>query len=390
MADSLKVLITLPSLGFGGVENHCISLARGLVSSKERTREGSDAEISSVPSPENVEVTVVSGGGAQEGELCVSRITSLELPIGSKGITGMLLAQRKLRKILREGDYDILHSHSRIPAWQVNFAQTAVHRKRRSSKRPQAVIVTAHSLYSPHLLSSIMARGDQIIAVSERVRDHLIRKLGARAERVRVIHNGLDPKLFEGDKDRGKVRAELGATGETVIIGSASRLSRVKRLDLWLGAVKEVSERVSDSLFVIVGDGSERDRLTRLAEKIGIGGKVRFLGFRNDLLSILSAMDTFLFTSSAEGFGLALLEAAFAGIPVVTTNVGAAPEIFPSREFGIVANDDRELLPGLLELARDRSLRKEIGERTKERAQSIFTLDRMVSLTLDCYQEALR
>jgi glycosyltransferase involved in cell wall biosynthesis len=146
---------------------------------------------------------------------------------------------------------------------------------------------------------------------------------------------------------------------------------------------------------VIVGDGLVRPHLERLAIELGVAPSVRFLGYRRDLARIAAATDVAVLSSDNEGTPVSLIEAAAAARPAVATTVGGVPEVVTSGSGILVPpGDDEALAAGLLRLAGDRELRREMGERARDHVLGRFSIDRLVadvdSLYRDLVEDARR
>lgn len=157
------------------------------------------------------------------------------------------------------------------------------------------------------------------------------------AKNIEIIPNGIDLKRFE-NLDRQNCRQKLGLKDEFVIM-TVARLEKVKGIEYLIKAISRSDlPRRSDLLILIVGDGSERRNLENLAEKLGLREKVKFLGqiFNEKIPEYLAAADCFVLPSLKEGFGIAILEAQAAGLPVIGTRVGGIKELVEDGKTGIL------------------------------------------------------
>jgi glycosyltransferase involved in cell wall biosynthesis len=172
-----------------------------------------------------------------------------------------------------------------------------------------------------------------VIAVSAAHKSTLV-GLGAAAERITVLRNGVDAELFQPE-DRAAARRELGLPdAEARIVVSVGNLVPGKRNDLALRAVAQVE----DVHIVFVGRGSERSRLERLASELQAASRVRFLDEmpQERLRFLYSAADALILASEREGWPNVLLESAACGTPVVAFDVGGVPEILSDRTVGTI------------------------------------------------------
>jgi L-malate glycosyltransferase len=233
----------------------------------------------------------------------------------------------------------------------------------------------------------------RVIAVSEAIRRSLIAQ-GLDARRVVTVHSGIDPERFRaGDRARGR-RALLAASGrrgawpETAwLVGTAGHLAAHKGIDLFLDAAAIAAPALPGARFVVVGDGERRADLEVRAARLGLGGKVLFAGFRDDMPDLLRGLDLFVLAShSGEGSPAVLKEAMAAGTPVAATALDGVEEIIEDARHGLLTppGDARALAQAMRTVAEDAPLRARIVAAARERVQD-FTLDRMVERTEAVY-----
>jgi glycosyltransferase involved in cell wall biosynthesis len=152
--------------------------------------------------------------------------------------------------------------------------------------------------------------------------------IGIPRDRIRVVHNGVD----FGDRSRlsasecADLRASLGIPEGSFVVGGMFRLEKEKRPILWVQTAALLARQVPDMHFVIFGQGRMHDAVLQAAEREGISHRLTLAGVTNDALSAMSIMDVFLLVSFGEGLPNVLLEAQWAGTPVVVTDVGGAKE----------------------------------------------------------------
>lgn len=226
---------------------------------------------------------------------------------------------------IRRGHYDLVHTH--LYRAQVYGSLAA----RLAGVR--VVVSTEHSLNDkliegrptdrPGVRGLYLAAArltTRVVGVSEPVARRLV-AWGVPAAKVTVVPVGIETSAFAFDADaRRDVRAELGLPGDTIVVGGVGRLVEPKRFDILLRALAPLP----GTSVLLVGDGPARPQLAALADELGMAQRVRFAGQRLDVARLLSAMDLFASPSPEETFGVALLEAMAAGLPVV---YAAAPAL---------------------------------------------------------------
>jgi glycosyltransferase involved in cell wall biosynthesis len=233
-----------------------------------------------------------------------------------------------------------------------------------------------------------------VIAISEHVRGFLEHLRLVPADRVRVVHYGIDASGWPLDEsERLRARERLGLRPAEVAVGIAARLIPGKGHLVLLEAVADARRENPQLRLVVAGQGPLRAELEREAERIAPGATA-LIGFVEDVRAFMNACDVLAFPTQpalGEGFGLAALEAMACGRPVVATEVASLPELVSDGETGFLV-DPRSvgaLAAALATLAGDGELRQRLGARGQERARTTFSLERMVERTLAVYQEAI-
>jgi glycosyltransferase involved in cell wall biosynthesis len=240
--------------------------------------------------------------------------------------------------------------------------------------------------------SGHMAR--RVIAISNHVARFIAALHLARRDAVRVIPYGIDCAAWSlDDRRRSFARTALNLTDVTTVVGVASRLIPGKGHKVLFDALRLVFDEAPALSLVIAGDGPLRSDLESEARDFP-EGSVRFLGYVDDMPSLLHACDIVVFPTQpdlSEGFGLAALEAMAAGRPVIVTDVGPLPELVDEGKAGIIvpAKSAEELAEALMRLARDGDLRDRLGECGRRLAATKYSLEAMVDRTLDLYWELL-
>ena len=276
-----------------------------------------------------------------------------------------LVALAKLTALTRRLRPHVVHTHTAKAGFLGRLAARAA-----------GVPVILHT-YHGHVLSGyysqaktralqLMERGlahlsDQLIAVSDRVRDDLVQFGVAPAERFRVVPLGLDlAPLFDVSAQRGVLRRELGVALDAPLVGIVGRLFPIKNHALFLDAAARLLAEQPDARFVIVGDGALRGELEARAEQPDLAGRVYFTGWRHDLATIYADLDVLAVSSRNEGTPVSAIEAMAAGCAVVATRVGGLPDLIADGRTGtLVPADD----PTALSAAIGETLTDPVGSR---------------------------
>jgi glycosyltransferase involved in cell wall biosynthesis len=326
----MRVLHVITGLAAGGAEHQLRLLLRRLPF---------DCEVVTLSNPGTV-ATAIRADGTTVHELSMSSNHDLSA-------VGML------RRLMRDGEYDIVHTHLYRACV---FGRIAA----RMAKIPH-VVATEHSLgdgliegrrTSAGVRALYVATerlGDSTIAVSGAVASRL-RAWGVPPERISVIPNAIDAQEFRYDPEvRRACRARLGIAPDALVVGGVGRMVPEKRFERLILAVRDVP----DATLLLVGDGPFLDVLKGFAEEQGIGDRVVFTGAVEHTRDVLCAMDVFASPSDQETFGLAVLEALACGLPVL---YAVCP---PLDEWAVPVSGARRLSghPGAL----PRTLRAELA-----------------------------
>jgi glycosyltransferase involved in cell wall biosynthesis len=366
LTGSPRVLQVVLSLDPGGTERLVLELVRRL--------------HPAIP----MAVCCLDEAGAWAGDLRTEGIvvTALNRQPGFHPSLGRGIAQAA-----RRHRATIIHAHHYSP-----FVYSALARLYGSAAR---IVFTEHGRLSDagpsakrRLANRLLGRaaGD-VFAVSGDLKQHLVGE-GFAPDRVNVIYNGIDVRASPTPDERQRVRDALGAGDDTLVIGTIARLDPVKDLGTLIRSVAQVALEL-DVLLVVVGDGAERGLLERAAADAGAAARVRFLGHRDDARSWLAGCDVYANSSISEGVSLTILEAMAAGLPVVASAVGGTPEIVDAACGRLVpSRDASSLAAALVELGRTPGLRAELGAAARHRAETRFTIERMVGEYARVYRRA--
>jgi phosphatidylinositol alpha-1,6-mannosyltransferase len=222
----------------------------------------------------------------------------------------------------------------------------------------------------------------RVFAVSRFTRDNAI-AAGVMREKIRVIYNGIDFEDFEDLPDAAPLLERAGLSGKRIIL-TVGRLIARKGHDTVIRALQGILDAVPDTVYVIAGDGPERPRLERLAERTGVSEHVFFLGElpRSEILGMLSACDVFTMVSrqignSVEGFGIVYLEAAALRKPVVGGRSGGVPDAVEDGVTGLLVEpgDTAAVSEAITRILLDPGLARRLGEAGYERTERLFTWD---------------
>lgn len=231
---------------------------------------------------------------------------------------------------------------------------------------------------------------DLFIAVSEFIARQTMRDFAVARRRIRVVLNATDIARFRPRPERKpELRRELfGFEDEHVVITLAANMRPAKRQGMAVEAFAEVLARAPQARLVLAGDGPDRPQITELVRARGLEDHVRILYGDNDVALIYAASDIALLPSVSEGLPGGGIEAIATGLPLVATPNGGTPEVYEDGISGVSVTDQTStgVASALLGLVEDPQRLEEMGRRARERAESVFAIDRPATETLAVYR----
>jgi glycosyltransferase involved in cell wall biosynthesis len=216
---------------------------------------------------------------------------------------------------------------------------------------------------------------DRVVTITDALHRFTVDRVGVPAQKVETIHYGLDDV-----PDAWGVNPPDDVPADARVLLAVARLTEQKGIDV---AIRALSQLPADTVLVVLGEGPERAALLRLARDLGVESRVFLLGRVPDVAAWLGRATVLVHPARWEGFGLGVLEAMLAGLPVVATNVSALPELIVDGETGVLVEPDHaEAFAGGVALALDRP---QLGAAGLARARSHFSVGRMADRTAALY-----
>lgn len=365
----------LPDLEAGGVERGTLEIGRFLCSKGHQS-------------------IVVSAGGRLVNQLEAEGSLHVPWPVGQK-TPRCLRYVLPLRRFMLQNKVDILHLRSRLPAWIgfLAWKNTPFH------QRP-ALITTFHGFYSVNAYSSIMARGQKVIAVSQAIAQHLRERYALSSNRIVLIHRGFDERVFNPEAlQPGRVdalRRQWGLThNRTPVIMLPGRITRLKGHDFFIESLARI--RDIPWIALCIGDTEANRALTkRLMKKINhlnLTDRIKLVGHCDDMPSALMLADIVVSASiKPEAYGRVAVEAQAMGKPVAAAAHGGIVETIMDRRTGWLTppGDADAMAHTLREALMDRPLREQMGACGRAWMKRQFSIHKMCQATLDLYNEMAR
>lgn len=230
---------------------------------------------------------------------------------------------------------------------------------------------------------------DTTIVLTELEKKELMKYGVSRNEKITAVKSGLEFDTYQKMQvDVLKKKKELGIEdGSQNIVAMIGRLEPVKGPEYFIEAAKLVSEKYPQVKFLMVGDGSLREKLEVQLRQLKVYDKFIFLGWREDIPEILSVIDILVVPSLNEAVGRILLEAGYYGVPVIASCVGGIPEVVKDGVTGILvpSGNGAVLTQGLLSLLNDKAKRASMGKVAREWVRVNFSAEIMVRQISELY-----
>lgn len=230
-------------------------------------------------------------------------------------------------------------------------------------------------------IERILARKtDCIIAISEQEKESAISNKICNKEKIKVIFNGIDIEAY--DKSRVAecdFRDIYSIPKEAVVFGMVGRISKQKAPDIFIRAAAKIKEKISNSFFIIVGDGEDRQIIESLIDELGLGGSVLITGWVDNTYEYINTFDIAMLLSRWEGFGLAISEYMISNKPVIATNVDAIPNLIENNVNGLLISKDSidDCVEAGVMLVDNESLRKKIILNANKKVRKKFDVKRV-------------
>lgn len=366
-AQPVRLLLVTDSLDVGGAERHVVDLALTL------DREGHEVTVA----------CSVSGPLAEPLEM-------RGVPV--RALLGRMIKRRvsvpyalKLRGLLREGRFEVVHAHVYASAAAAAVATFG-------TRVP--LVVTEHTeapwrSWRARIFSRwLYRRAEHVIAVSGEIRRLLIGEYAVPLQKITFVPNAVVPASAAGSVAQPDLPEEWRGGP---LIGRVARLQPEKGVEVFLKAAARVLPLIPGAHFLVVGDGPLRGELEALARSLGLEERAHFLGFRSDVPALMKLLDVLVVSSHSDGAPLVVLEAMEAEVPVVASAVGGLPDQIRHEEEGLLVppGDPVALGDALRRLLRDPAFARRLGEAGHRRAASEFGYEAMVRKVETVYRVAL-
>jgi glycosyltransferase involved in cell wall biosynthesis len=360
----MHIIQILPALNQGGVERYVVDLNRALTGLGHQS-------------------TVISAGGTLVQEIENSGGRHIPLDVCSKNPLTFLKRASDLRSLISDLSPDILHAHSRVPAWLCLFANKPLQ---------LPFITTVHGFNHVGRYSRIMTQGDTVVCVSNAVKTFILQHYNTPQQKIKVIPCGVNPEYFDPKKTDEKwmdgFKNQFNLHGKQIIT-TVGRISRTKDYKTFIRAIAAGSETHPNLCGLIVGSSTARHQqyrtqLNSLIRELNMEHRIVFAGAQTRLPEIYALSDIVVSCSrKPETFGLTLTEALAMNTPVIATRHGGPLDIIQEGING------HFFTPGDVESLTEQILTTLATppENPRQNITQRFSIDQMAQQIIQVYQQ---
>lgn len=327
----------------------------------------------------------------QDSEIA-KRLKHTDVPVHGIAMGGDLDFSliKRLRVLIESDKPDIIHLHSRRGAdWLGGLA---------AREFPHVRVVLSRRVDNKE--SGLLARFkyrlyDRVIVISSAIREVLL-NAGVPDAKLRVVHSAVNAQTWDRHYDRRAFERtffpEISADADAPVIGMVAQLISRKGHRFMLESLPAIREKHPHARLIFFGQGREESNLKALASRLGLSDVVSFAGFRKDINHWLGSLDVFVHPPLAEGLGVAVLQAAAAGLPIVASRVGGITEIIDHDVHGYLVEPGsvEQISEAVIRMLSDPDRAQVLATAARARVESEFSLDAMVTGNLAVYHELLQ
>jgi glycosyltransferase involved in cell wall biosynthesis len=290
----------------------------------------------------------------------------------------------RLRRIAREERPDLIHLHSRRGADVLGGI---------AGRLAGLPVVLSRRVDNPEARGWVRWKYrlfDAVIAISTGIRD-LLEAEGVPAEKIRCVPSAVDTDRYRPGSDRARLAAEFDLPEGSPAVGMVAQFIPRKGHHCLLDSIPAILEKHPGARFLLFGRGPLEDEIRTRIDRGDLTASVQLAGFRDDLDRLLPGLDLLVHPAEMEGLGVALLQAAACGVPVVATTAGGIPDIVRDGVNGILVppRDSRALASAVSLLLSDPSRARAFGKAGRSIAETDFSIAGMVEGNLEVYRSVL-
>lgn len=289
-----------------------------------------------------------------------------------------------LIRLIKDKNIDIVNTHSGKDTWVGGLA---------AKISGVAFIRTRHlsNPINPSRLNFINSLADYVMTTGESVKRDMIKNNRISEDKISSVPTGIDADRFDPNCcNRDEVRAELGVSEDTILIGIVAVLRSFKRHDIFISNATKIIQEYPNVKFLIAGDGPQKRHIDELISRYGVAEHFILTGHVDRVERVMKALDIFILTSdSKEGVPQSVIQALLMGLPVIATDVGSTADLYSGDNMILIPPKDEErLYEATKSLIEDKSLRERLSSRARASAMP-FRRDEMAKKVYSIYQKLI-
>ena len=333
-------------------------------------------------SASDVTSTLICPVGSAIGNAARERGVAVE-EVGYRGDLDWMVVP-KIKRLLRQHSIDLVHVHSRrgadlwggLVARQVGLPCVISRRVDHHEARWWAAL--KYALY------------DHVIAISEGIRAILLAD-GVSAEKVSCVRSAVDFERFQAVSDSAALKKRFALPDESTVVGMAAQLIPRKGHDVLLEAVAALKDRWPQLRVLVMGKGPLATSVVQQIEAMDLQEQVHYVGFLTDIETVLPHLDFLVHPARTEGLGVALLQAASAGLAVIASRAGGMPEAVLDERTGLLIppGDAPALVAAMERLLSDPALADQYGAAGRRRMADEFSIEAMAAGNVAVYRRLI-
>ena len=377
----MKILHIITSLNNGGAENHLAELASKQAKQKK----------------DKIYIIYLRGDNYWEKFLRKKNINVKKIIIkNNHNLVGLIFVIFKIFKIAKKIRPEIIHAHLSLPEIIVTFLKFIFRLdfKMVISKHLDSFLFEGsrgqNKFFSGLFLERIIFYiSDHVIFISKNVQSYFLSEIKVPPEKKSVIYYGINKKNFIMKNASKNKKIKFKKKKNQKVILNIARHTVQKKIDLLIRGFAEYQKINKNSKLILVGSGTETEKLKLLAEELKIKSKIQWINYTNNVFDLFKISDVFCLTSRYEGLGLVLLESLISGVPVITMRSSAMKEVVKNNHSGLLLSENcspKSMSIALNKVLNNEKFRKKIIKNGFVRLSQKFNVNKMLKLTTNAYK----